>query len=560
MYEQKFTSFLSRNKLENKPFQTECFKWCISKEQAEQQAQQQAPEAQPQAQQQAEQQAERKGGILALEMGLGKTIIMIGLIKCNIKKRTLIVLPRSLLEQWEKNIINLCACKPLIYHGSHPKNMKMSLAEIKAASQIVITTYGQVSMPSPSQVNKGRRRSLLHDIEWDRLICDEAHHVSHKKTNEFQGVQALQVKICWLVTGTPIQNKENELYSLYSLLGKPDGKSYYENGGGENYNATARDLVFYSTKADVGVALPPLNQHFIALPWETASEQEFSSHLHSLLEFCHVPKKSIAQQISDMEDKKTLHMRYMAKALKMCCYPPMLKNTISHFDEMLRADKSNAYPAVVPAELYLSQNKVNQVVQTLLDRRANGCGKIVFCHYYAEIDAYAECLRAADPNIRIALFDGRVPASKRNTILQTPVDVLLAQIKMCREGLNLQEHYSEVYLPSPHFNPAIEQQAIARCWRLGQKKPVDVFRWGVTPPHPPSGENEEGDVGGEDEITPEGGVGGFPPEDEGGQGGATPLTMDMYATFLHSKKREFVERLAGNAVGYTNTVGYTKAV
>ena len=556
MYEQKFTSFLSRNKLENKPFQTECFKWCISKEQAEQPRQAEQPQ-QADEPRQADEPEQRKGGILALEMGLGKTIIMIGLIKCNIKKRTLIVLPRSLLEQWEKNIINLCACKPLIYHGSHPKNMKMSLAEIQAASQIVITTYGQVSMPSPSQVNKGRRRSLLHDIEWDRLICDEAHHVSHKKTNEFQGVKALKVGICWLVTGTPIQNNENELYSLYSLLGKPDGKTYYDTG--ENYNAVARDLVFYSTKADVCIALPPLNQHFIALPWETESEQEFSSHLHSMLEFCHVPKKIIAQQINDMEDKKTLHMRYMAKALKVCCYPPMLKNTISHFDEMLRADKSNAYPNVVPAELYLSQNKVNQVVQKLIDRKANGCGKIVFCHYYAEIDAYAECLRAADPNMRIALFDGRVPASKRNNILQTPVDILLAQIKMCREGLNLQEHYSEVYLPSPHFNPAIEQQAIARCWRMGQKKPVDVFRWGVTPggnpPHPPSVEN---DGGNEEEYPSEGDEEGFPTEATGGVGGATPQTMDMYATFLHSKKREFVERLAGNAVGYINTVGYTK--
>ena len=117
MYEQKFTSFLSRNKLENKPFQTECFKWCISKEQAEQPRQAEQPQQAEQPRQaeqpqqadeprQADEPEQRKGGILALEMGLGKTIIMIGLIKCNIKKRTLIVLPRSLLEQWEKNIPN----------------------------------------------------------------------------------------------------------------------------------------------------------------------------------------------------------------------------------------------------------------------------------------------------------------------------------------------------------------------------------------------------------------------------------------------------------------------
>ena len=132
----KFQTFLKRNQLESKPFQTECFRWCIGKEQAHkaqqqeqnQQAQQQAqPQAQPQAQQQAQQQKAKPGGILALEMGLGKTIVMLGLIKCNIKEQTLIVLPRSLLDQWEKCIIKFCGCKPLVYHGSHQKNMKMSL-------------------------------------------------------------------------------------------------------------------------------------------------------------------------------------------------------------------------------------------------------------------------------------------------------------------------------------------------------------------------------------------------------------------------------------------------
>ena len=48
---------------------------------------------------------------------------------------------------------------------------------------------------------------------------------------------------------------------------------------------------------------------------------------------------------------------------------------------------------------------------------------------------------------------------------------------MCREGLNLQKHYSEVHFTSPHFNPSVEEQSIARCWRLGQQKPVYVFRY-----------------------------------------------------------------------------------
>jgi hypothetical protein len=190
--------------------------------------------------------------------------------------------------------------------------------------------------------------------------------------------------------------------------------------------------------------------------------------------------------------------------------------------------------------------KITRVIQTLLERRDNGCGKIVFCHYYKEIDILYELLLQADPTLEIAKFDGRVPSNKRGDILAQPVDILLAQIKMCREGLNLQDHYSEVYFPSPDFNPATEQQAIARCWRIGQKKPVHVFRYimGGTPPTPPHA--DEADIIGSI-ITPEtGGVGGNPPRVQG----AEPLTMDMFSTQLHAKKREFVNKMTASATSY----------
>jgi len=199
----------------------------------------------------------------------------------------------------------------------------------------------------------------------------------------------------------------------------------------------------------------------------------------------------------------------------------------------------------------------------LLDRKANGCGKIVFCHYYAEIDTFAQKLWEADPSLHIAKFDGRVPTSQRAKVLNEPVDILLAQIKMCREGLNLQDHYSEAYLPSPHFNPATEQQAIARCWRMGQKKEVHVFRyvlwWAAAPQTPPPLEEGEiipplGCV--ETPLLGEGEI--IPPQVAGVQGGCCPLTMDTFSVNLHEKKRKFVERMAGASVA-ASTAASTSA-
>jgi SNF2 family DNA or RNA helicase len=78
---------------------------------------------------------------------------------------------------------------------------------------------------------------------------------------------------------------------------------------------------------------------------------------------------------------------------------------------------------------------------------------------------------------KVATFDGRTSNSKRFDILNDKNEALILQIQTGCEGLNLQENYSEIYFISPHWNPAVEDQAIARCHRIGQTKPVYVERF-----------------------------------------------------------------------------------
>ena len=80
----------------------------------------------------------------------------------------------------------------------------------------------------------------------------------------------------------------------------------------------------------------------------------------------------------------------------------------------------------------------------------------------------------------LATFDGRTSLNKRAGILREKVEFLVLQIQTGCEGLNLQRDFSEVYFVSPNWNPAIEEQAIARCHRIGQIKPVHVFRFQMT--------------------------------------------------------------------------------
>jgi SNF2 family DNA or RNA helicase len=75
----------------------------------------------------------------------------------------------------------------------------------------------------------------------------------------------------------------------------------------------------------------------------------------------------------------------------------------------------------------------------------------------------------------VATFDGRT--SNRKDVLSQRHEALILQIQTGCEGLNLQEHYSEIYFISPHWNPAVEDQAVARCHRIGQTKVVYVERF-----------------------------------------------------------------------------------
>ena len=142
-----------------------------------------------------------KGGFVCDEMGLGKTILMLGAIVSNFKGKTLVVLPLALLEQWNSVIQKFCGHSPLVYHGYAAKNIdRETLASPK--TPIILTTYGMIA----TRKNPQNYVSPLWDVEWDRLICDEAHHMRNVKTGVFKGAMRLRAGIKWMVTGTPINN------------------------------------------------------------------------------------------------------------------------------------------------------------------------------------------------------------------------------------------------------------------------------------------------------------------------------------------------------------------
>jgi SNF2 family DNA or RNA helicase len=469
----KFTAMLEKYGYDQKPHQLDGVAWMLDRETA------------------ADPDQGVRGGIVADEMGLGKTIQMIGLMVANFKRRTLIVVPVALLEQWHREIKRATGHSCLIYHGTKKTGISRETLEQAA---IVLTTYGHIA-PQTRRRHRDRDRDqdrdksrLVHEIQWDRLIFDEAHHLRNNTDRSREGLAFFPPQaIRWLVTGTPIQNSKSDLFTLCGILGY--SLDYYSEEAGLKH--IIKTAMLRRTKEGVGIVLPPLTRTNVFIPWINQAERELGQDLHSSLGFANVKNTAahthISGAIAETADFNA-QLKLLLRARQVCVLPKLMA------PELLELrDEGSIYDEDGMMQRGLTKtSKLNSVCATLATRHGNGNNKLVFCHFRGEIDAIKTMLTLEQPSMKIQTFDGRTMKADREAVLTTACDVLILQIQTGCEGLNLQ-HFNEVYFVSPHWNPAVEDQAAARCHRIGQTKPVEIFSFIMSgfedpdapPPSPP---------------------------------------------------------------------------
>jgi SNF2 family DNA or RNA helicase len=392
-----------------------------------------------------------RGGFIADEMGLGKTIMMIGTMFTNFLPKTLIVVPPVLIEQWYNEIYRASGHKSLLYYSDNKKYI--SLANINAVP-IVITTYNTL-LPD---------KCILKNVVWNRVIFDEAHHLRNSGTRRYKCCIHIKARVRWLVTGTPVQNKKQDFYNLCSAAGMKS--SFYTDPS--NLRIIGKNFVLRRTKAQVGINLPPVNREQKFIEWSSHKEMLLSQEIHSLLPNQTYVSAAKKTRLAEIYGKSGI-LTALLRARQSCIMPKLMRRNIELLSKM-------GFITPDYLEAFETTSKVDAVTKLILERKDNCKGKIVFCHFQEEIDVIAEKLLEGGMQ-KVVKYDGRNSGGNNLTTLGEPADALVIQIQTGCEGLNLQHNFSEIYFVSPHWNPCVEDQAIARCHRIGQLNPVDVFKF-----------------------------------------------------------------------------------
>ena len=485
---ENYLKFLGKSGVDYKQHQYDGVQWCMDKELA------------------------CSGGFVADEMGLGKTIMMIGLMITNFLPNTLIVLPNVLIDQWVHEIWRTTKHVPLVFYG--PAKKGVTLEQLRRAP-IVITSY--------STIRVSRTMCLLHDMKWNRVLFDEAHHLRNKNRRHF-GAKRLNSPIKWLISGTPMQNRLADLYNLCSVLDL-DLKMV------KDANNFVKSVMLCRSKADANVVLPALSANSLTIEWLSEEERITAERVHESVyqsenafqrlmlimkarQACITTfttfRKGGAKSVDTSgdtsevqvggtsggtsvvqvggtsggtsEDTSVVQVGGTSGGTSVGTSGVQVGGTSEDTSEDTSGEQVSEKMIIkirVPKRKHLQKmvhSKMHAVVSTLTSRNGNGNGKLVFCHFREEIDTLVKLLSKQGIK-NVATFDGRTGMQQRSAKLAAGFEILIMQIQTGCEGLNLQNMFNEVYFVSPNWNPAMEDQAVARCHRIGQKKEVFVFRF-----------------------------------------------------------------------------------
>ncbi|KAI9594577.1 SNF2 family N-terminal domain-containing protein [Syncephalis fuscata] len=519
-----------------------------------------------------------RGGILADDMGLGKTVQTIALMLGNTspdtkQKSTLIIAPLAVIRQWEAECQSKTTRGRLTVYVHHGSKRITDPARLRLFD-IVVTTYNTAAAEFPRYLNGKSTEAdiadaLAEDTKvgplfrtlWYRVVLDEAQNIKNMSTRSAIACRNLKAKYRWCLTGTPIQNNLDELYSLLRFLQHPmfpDHPSFQAKVTATlatDYEKTMKRLqvilkaiLLRRTKTSKINGKP-----LLTLPERRveAVEVEFSKHERRIYDALEL---KMSKNFSDMYKTGKLNSNYttmitLLLRLRQACNHVSLvdQSLITEKDEqslkinasesegtatdgtvgdlmdafkILAVDKtqsnvcavcferneqiseSNTFNyirlyeeetthcadcaeqfsvnALMPSSKEFESAKVVKMLSTLRNIRSKDptTKTIIFSQFTSMLDLIEKPLR--QNKFKYVRYDGSMNNTHREKALQQiredpDTTVMLISLLCGSTGLNL-ICASQVILLDVWWNPALEEQAIDRVHRIGQQKPVHVYK------------------------------------------------------------------------------------
>jgi superfamily II DNA or RNA helicase len=377
------------------------------------------------------------GGVLADDMGLGKTLQTL----CVLGPKSLVVCPTSVLPNWAAELKRFRpSLKVCVYHGPG--------RALDEAADVTLTTYAIMRLDA----------AVLGGRTWDALVLDEAQAIKNPDSQVARSAFGLKANFRLALSGTPLENRLEELWSLmhFANPGLLGGRKQFEDrlarpisegdsGAAERLRKRIRPFVLRRLKRDVAPELPPRTESVMHVSLDERERSVYDA----------VMAATRAEVVALLNEGGSV-----LKAL----------------EALLRLRQAACHPALVPGQQANSSSKVQTLVDALSTAVSEGHKALVFSQWTSLLDLIEPHLKAG--GIAFERLDGSTTNRGEITTRFQSAEgspVLLMSLKAGGTGLNLTAA-DHVFLMDPWWNPAVEAQAADRAHRIGQERPVMVYR------------------------------------------------------------------------------------
>jgi SNF2 family DNA or RNA helicase len=373
----------------------------------------------------------RHAALLADEMGLGKTIQVIValrlLLHAALVRKALIVCPKPLVLNWSRELRTWAPDVPFEVIGGDTDTRRAAWRVSNCPVKLV--NYELLTRDAAEAADES--------IRFDLVVLDEAQRIKNRESKAAQAVRGLHRQRSWAMTGTPIENRTEDLVNIFAFV---DPQCIPPETPAKQLPALTHDCILRRTKEDVATDIPPriLRDTYLEL----------------------TPAQREAYDLAEKEG--VIHLNTLGTTI-----------TVQHVFELVLRLKQicNFDPRTGQSA------KLEQLTADLAEVAESGRKAIVFSQWVEPLETLAQSLREFGP----LLYHGKVPQRDRQPILDRfrsdpRKHVLLMSYGTGSVGLNLQ-FTNYVFLFDRWWNPAVEDQAINRAHRLGQKATVFVTRF-----------------------------------------------------------------------------------